>query len=317
LHWIGDGFVAAEALSEFNKPIVWTLHDMSAFTGGCYYSQECDRYTKSCGNCLILGHNKSWDLSRWVWQRKAKAWQNLKLTVLTPSKWLADCAKSSSLLKNSDIRVIPYGLDTRTYKPCDRQTAKNILNLPQDRQLILFGALSSTSNKRKGFPLLMQALKQLSNYENSQNWELIVFGASQPKEKLDIDFKTRYIGTLSDEIFLALIYAAADVFVAPSVQENLPNAVMEALACGTPCVAFQIGGMPDLIEHKQNGYWAHAFATEDLAQGIAWVLESRQRWQVLSSRAREKVQQEFTLEKQARRYLSVFEEVSTTTFKQS
>ena len=163
LHWIGDGFVAAEALSEFNKPIVWTLHDMSAFTGGFCYSQECDRYTKSCGNCLILGHNKSWDLSRWVWQRKAKARQNLKLTVVTPSQWLADSAKSSSLFKNSDIRVIPCGLDSGTYKPCDRQTARNILNLPQDRQLILFGALSSTSNKRKGFPLLMQALKQLIN----------------------------------------------------------------------------------------------------------------------------------------------------------
>lgn len=169
LHWIGDGFVAAEALSEFNKPIVWTLHDMSAFTGACCYSQECDGYTKSCGNCPLLDHNKSWDLSRWVWQRKAKAWQNLKLTFVSPSKWLADCAKSSSLFKNSDIRVIPYGLDTGTYKPCDLQTARNILNLPQDRQLILFGAMNSTSNKRKGFPLLMQALKQLSNYENSQN----------------------------------------------------------------------------------------------------------------------------------------------------
>lgn len=297
LHWIGDGFVAAEALSEFNKPIVWTLHNMSAFTGGCCYSQECDRYTKSCGNCPILGHNKSWDLSRWVWQRKAKAGPNLKLTVLTPSKWLADSAKSSSLLKNSNIRVIPNGLDTGTYKPCDRQTARNILNLPQDRQLILFSALNSTSKKRKGFPLLLQALKQLSNYENSHNWELIVFGTSQPKEKQDIDLKTRYLGTLSDDIFLAIIYAAADVFVAPSVQDNLPNAAMEALACGTPCVAFKIGGMPDLIEHKQNGYLAHPFATEDLAQGIAWVLESRQRWQVLSSRAREKVEQEFTLEK--------------------
>ena len=269
LHWIGDGFVAAEALSEFNKPIVWTLHDMSAFTGGCYYSQECDRYTKSCGNCLILGHNKSWDLSRWVWQRKAKAWQNLKLTVVTRSKWLADSAKSSSLLKNSDIRVIPNGLDTGPYKPCDRQTARNILNLPQDRQLVLFGALNSTSNKRKGFPFLQQALKQLSNYEKSQNWEVIVVGASQPKEKLDIDLKTRYLGTLSDDISLALIYAAADVFVAPSVQDNLPNTVMKALAFGTPCVAFQIGGMPDLIEHKQNRYLAHPFATEDLAQEIA------------------------------------------------
>ena len=112
--------------------------------------------------------------------------------------------------------------------------------------------------------------------------------------KTDIDFKTRYLGTLSDEISLALIYAAADVFVAPSVHENLPNTVIESLACGTPCVAFKIAGMPDLIQHKQNGYLAHPFATEDLAPGIAWVLESPQRWQVLSSRAREKVEQEFT-----------------------
>ncbi|WP_333122432.1 MULTISPECIES: glycosyltransferase [unclassified Microcoleus] len=145
----------------------------------------------------------------------------------------------------------------------------------------------------------------------------MVLGASQPKEKQDIDFKTRYLPTLSDDISLELIYAAAEIFVAPSVQDNLPNAVREALACSTPCVAFQIGGMPDLIEHKQNGYLAHPFATEDLAQGIAWVLESPQRWQVLSSRAREKVEQEFTLEKQARRYLFVFEEGSTKTFKQS
>lgn len=123
----------------------------------------------------------------------------------------------------------------------------------------------------------MQALKQLTNYENSQNWELIVFGASQPKEKQDIDFKTPYLGILSDDIFLALIYAAADIFVPPSVQDNLPNTVMESLAWDTPCVAFQIGRMPDLIEHKQNGYLAHPFATEDLAPGIAWVLESRQR----------------------------------------
>ena len=193
--------------------------------------------------------------------------------------------------------MIPNGLDTGTYKPCDRQTARNILNFPQDPQRILFGALNSTSNKRKGFPLLLQALKPLNNYENSQNRELIVFGASQPTEKLNIDLKTRYLGTLSDDIYLALIYAAADVFVAPSVQENLPNTVMEALACGTSCVAFKIGGMPDLIEHKQNGYLAHPFAIEYLAQGMAWVLESRQRWQVLSSRAREKVEQEFTLEK--------------------
>jgi glycosyltransferase involved in cell wall biosynthesis len=309
LHWICDGFVPIEALARFNKPIVWTFHDMWAFTGGCCYSGECARYTKSCGTCPQLGSNLAFDLSRWVWWRKAKAWQQLKLTIVTPSKWLAECAKSSSLFQNTPIEVIPNGLDIGIYKPIERQTARSLLKLPQNKQLVLFGTLNLTSYKRKGFHLLQPALKLLSHFEGLREWELVILGASEPKEKLDLGLKIHYLGTLRDDASIALVYAAADVFVAPSIQDNLPNAVMEALACGTPCVAFKIGGMPDLIEHKQNGYLAHPFAIEDLAKGIAWVLEDKQRWQVLSTRAREKVEQEFTLEKQANRYLSLFKEV--------
>jgi glycosyltransferase involved in cell wall biosynthesis len=205
--------------------------------------------------------------------------------------------------------VIPNGLDLQKYKPIERSLARKLLDLPQDKQLILFGAMKSTSDRRKGFHLLLPALQKLSQSEWQKRLELVVFGASEPLEPPDFGFKANYIGKLGDDISLSLLYAAADVFVAPSVQDNLPNTVMEALACGTPCVAFKIGGMPDMIEHEQNGYLAQPYEVEDLARGIAWVLEDRERYEKLCDRAREKAEEEFTLELQAQRYLSLYKEL--------
>jgi glycosyltransferase involved in cell wall biosynthesis len=181
--------------------------------------------------------------------------------------------------------------------------------LPQDKQLVLFGALKATSDKRKGFHLLQPALQDLSKSGWQEGLELVIFGSSAPEKPLDLGFKTHYLGTLSDDLSLALVYSAADVFVLPSTQDNLPNTVLEAIACGTPCVAFNIGGMPDMIEHQKNGYLAQPYKIEDLAQGIAWVLENKERHRKLGDRAREKAEQEFTLEIQARRYLSLFTEI--------
>ena len=307
LHWIGWEFIRIEELKKFNVPIIWTLHDMWAFTGGCHYSQECDRYTKSCGFCPQLHSNKDGDLSRWVWQRKAKAWQDMNLTIVTPSEWLAKCAKASSLFQDLPIKVIPNGLDTQKYKPIDKQLAKKLIGLSSDKQIILFGAVSATSDARKGFHLLMPALQKLKCSQKQERIELVVFGSSQPNNPPDFGFKVHYLGRLYDDISLALLYAAADVFVAPSIQDNLPNTVMEALACGTPCVAFNIGGMSDMIEHQQNGYLAQAFVDEDLATGIIWVLEDQERHRKLSDRARKKVEQEFTLEAQASAYLRLYQ----------
>ena len=309
LHWVCAGFMQVETISKLNKPLVWTLHDMWAFTGGCTYNGKCDRYIVSCGTCPQLGSSKAWDLSRWVWQRKVKAWQNLNLTIVTPSLWLANCASSSSLFKNLRVEVIPYGLNTEIYRPINRQVAREMLRLPQDKQLILFGSLRATSEKRKGFNLLQQAMQDLSQSGCQNDVELVVFGASEPENSPEFGFKAHYLGTLNDDLSLGLAYAAADVFVAPSVQDNLPNTVMEAIACGTPCVAFKVGGMPDLIEHQKNGYLAQPYQIEDLAQGIAWVLNNQERHQKLSHRAREKAEQEFTLKIQASRYLSLFTEI--------
>lgn len=323
LHWVCHGYLSIESIAKFQKPIVWTLHDMWAFTGGCHYSQECDRYINSCGACPQLSSSKNADISRWVWQRKLKAWQDVNLTIVTPSTWLAKCARSSSLFKDVRVEVILNGLDTQHYKPIPQQVARSLLNLPQNKQLILFGAMYPNSDRRKGFHWLQQALKNIRKSEGHDSIEIAIFGAARPQESIELGLPSHYLGRLNDDISLAVVYSAADVFVAPSTQDNLPNTVMEALACGTPCVAFNIGGMPDMIEHQHNGYLAQAFDSEDLARGIIWVLEHQENHQSsydssvsltvpqyltnsLRHRARQKAEKEFNLELQARRYESLY-----------
>jgi glycosyltransferase involved in cell wall biosynthesis len=307
LHWVCNGFLQIETLGKLNKPLVWTLHDMWAFTGGCHYSQSCDRYTQSCGACPQLHSQKNWDLSRWVWQRKAKAWKDLNLTLVSPSVWLADCARSSLLFQSRQIEVIPHGLNLTTYRPIEPAIARRLLNLPPDKQLVLFGASpGTTGDKRKGFHLLQPALQQLSQSGWQDRLELVVFGSSQPGRPIDLSFKTHYLGQFHDDLSLALVYSAADVMVVPSLQEAFGQTASEAIACGTPVVTFAATGLKDIISHQQDGYLAQPFEVEDLAHGIAWVLEDDERHQKLRTAARERAEREFTLELQAHRYRSLF-----------
>ena len=310
LHWVADAYLRLETFRKFRKPLVWTLHDMWAFTGGCFYSEECHRYTDVCGCCPVLGSRKEKDLSRWVFRRKLKNWQNLDLTVVAPSNWLAECARKSALFERCRVEVIPNGIDVNVYRPIERTLARRILNLPEQKKIVLFGALSATSDQRKGYHLLKPALQRLRReYRGTEDVELVVFGAEPPEVLPDLDFRVHYVGKLYDDPSLAMLYSAADVFVAPSVQDNLPNTVLEALACGTPCVAFDIGGMPDMITHKVSGYLAKPYETEDLSRGVSWVLEDDEHRQKLGQNARIKVESDFALEKIAGRYLELYQEI--------
>lgn len=312
LHWINDAFIQIESIAKFNRPVVWSLHDMWAFTGGCHYTHEgangsiCDRYTQSCGSCPLLNSTQERDLSRSIWQRKAKAWKSLDLTIVALSEWLAKSARSSSLFRDTRIEVIPNGIDTTRYRPIDQAMAREALRLPQNKRLVLFGATDATGDRRKGFHLLQPALQKLAYAGWSDSIELVVFGADRPQHPPEFGMNVHYLGTFRDDLSLALLYSAADVFILPSTQENLANTIMEALACGTPCVTFEIGGMPDLIEHQRTGYLARPFEVEDLAQGIVWTIEHIDR---LRLRSREKVEQEFTQTRQAQRYQALFEEI--------
>lgn len=305
LHWIGSGFVQIETIARFRQPVCWTLHDMWAFTGGCHYSDGCDRFTQCCGACPILRSDRTIDITQQVWQRKMTAWQNTLLQIITPSRWLANIARSSSLLQNSAITVIPNGVDTKIYRSIPPALARTQLKLPTDKQLILFGSLNATSDHRKGFDLLIAALALLDETAKRQA-QLVIFGADQGRNSPNFGLKTHYLGELKTDQSLALAYGAADVFVLPSRQDNLPNTLLEALACGTPCVSFGIGGIPEAIDHQVNGYVAKAFDPQDLATGISWVLEHTDHLN-LHQNARQKAEQEYSLTVQAHRYQLLYE----------
>ncbi len=284
VHWIGRGFLPIRALGRLNRPVVFTLHDTWAFTGGCHYPQDCTRYRDSCGSCPYLSSTGKRDLSRWVLKTKKKAWKVTDLTVVAPSKWIAKCAESSSLLRHARIVVIPNCLDTRVFKPLNKVFAREVFNFG-DKQIILAGGWSIEKDARKGFDLLQTAMKHLASRGLADRATLVVFGAPQSGDNDYSAFQMRQVGHLHDDESLATCYSAADIFVAPSRQDNLPNTVMEAMACGTPCVAFDIGGMADMIEHKKNGYLARPFDVHDLAYGISWVLEDEERRRALAQAA--------------------------------
>jgi len=310
LHWVANGMIRVESLARFRRPLLWTLHDSWPFTGGCHVPFDCTRYRESCGRCPALGSDGERDVSRRLWGRKKRSWQDLDLTVVAPSNWLAGCARQSSLFKDVRVERIPNGLDLARYRPVDRGTARDLLGLPRDRKLILFGGKGGTSDRNKGFHLLLESLGHLARRGWGDKADLVLFGASRPEPAPDLGFASHWLGWLNDDVSMTLMYAAADVFVAPSMQENLSYTVMEALACGTPCVAFDQGGTSDLVEQGVTGFRARCFDPEDLARSVAWVLQDDDLRRVLSFQARQKVEREFSLELVARRYAELYAELA-------
>lgn len=309
LHWVNDGFMRIETLGSFDRPIVWTFHDMWPFAGGEHYVGGSVRYKEGYSRTNRPAVESGFDVNRWVWNRKRRSWKTLQnnLVIATPSRWLADCVRQSILFRDFRIEVLPNGIDHERFKPMRRDIVRDILGLPKDRKLILFAAGSATTDKRKGYHLLIDALQHLQSMGQYDEYELVVFGAASGIDSFRM--KTRYLGKLHDEISMALVYAAADVFLAPSLEDNLPNTVLESLACGTPVAAFNIGGMPDMIAHRHNGYLAAPYDTAELAHGLQWIVDKQARWEQLSEKARATVLDGFTLELAARRYLDLYEEI--------
>ena len=305
LHWICGGMMRVEDIPRIKAPIVWSLHDMWAFTGGCHYDEECEGYKETCGNCKVLGSNRQNDLSTKIFKRKQKAFASkTDMTIVGLSNWLNECAQESTLLKDKNHINLPNPIDTNVFKPFDKEKARELWSLPKDKKLILFGAMGATSDPRKGFKELNEAMKQLT----SKNIEFVVFGSSEPLNAPDFGFKTHYLGHLHDDFSLVMLYSAVDVMIVPSLQENLSNAIMESLSCGTPVVAFDVGGNSDMIKHQINGYLAKPFDTTDLANGIEWVLNNPN-YNDLCKNAREKVIREFDSVVVAKKYIKLYKEV--------
>lgn len=309
LFWVNNGFIRLENLGKIKKPSVWTLHDMWPFTGGCHYDDGCGRFRDHCGSCPHIYSKSNRDISRRILQRKLNAWRDWDVTIVATSQWLAEEARASTIFCDRDIRVIPNTIDIDKYKPMPKSMARSIVNLPLDKRIVMFSAAAAVSNPRKGGYLLKAAIEQIAHTNAGADVELVVVGASAPKYGRDFDVPVHYMGTLADDISQVVLYSAADLLVAPSIQENLSNTVMESLACGTPVVAFRIGGMPDMIEHRGNGYLAQAFDSNDLAQGILWLLESDDRLEKASARARSGVVENFAFPLIAERYATLYKEL--------
>jgi len=305
LHWIAGGMLRIEDLAKISAPIVWSLHDMWAFTGGCHYDEECGRFKTRCGMCPVLGSNKALDLSRkLVLLKQASFSKHPNLTIIGLSQWLASQAKASWLFRQTPVVNLPNPIDTTLFSPFDKRQARRLFNFPLGKKLVLFGAMGATTDPRKGFKELEQALAQL----DSDNIELIVFGSSQPKAPQCFKQKTHYLGQLHDDLSLRVLYSAADVMVVPSLQENLSNAIMESLACGTPVVGFGVGGNSDLIEHEQTGFLAKPFQVSDLAFGLDWVLNAPN-YNDLCQNARDKVLSEFDSKVVVEKYVALYDKV--------
>jgi len=222
---------------------------------------------------------------------------------------MAECALASSLFHTARVKVIHNAIDVESYKPIGKRAARDFLSLPQDKILILFGAMNFTKDRNKGFHLLVKALNEMAGSSWSDCIELVTFGSTETAPPPELNIATRNLGMLTDDNRLVHAYSAADVFVLPSIQESLGYTVMEAMACGTPCVAFNQGGVPDLIEHRHNGYLAQPFEPSDLAQGIKWVLENEDRHHGLSLADRQKVSHEFSGEMVAQQHMALYREL--------
>jgi glycosyltransferase involved in cell wall biosynthesis len=307
LNWVGNGMLPLSDISKIKCPVVWTFHDMWPFTGGCHYDNNCGKYRTQCSRCPQLKSRRSSDLSRWGWQAKNRAWVSKKYKAVVPSRWMAQTARDSRILKNARIEVIPYGIDSEVYKPVDKKIARGILNLPPDKKIVLFGAVAPGADSRKGSALLFDSLPHLRKIFSPQELELVIFGHVAGSFTSSTGYNIAAAGYLQDDPSMVLLYSAADVLVVPSLQDNLPLTAMESLACGTPVAAFNIGGMPDMIGHKENGYLAEPFDPGDLAEGIRWILQRPD--SEVKTAARGKILREFSLERSVNSHLDLYREL--------
>jgi glycosyltransferase involved in cell wall biosynthesis len=302
--------MSIEDIGRFSKPIVWTLHDMWAFSGTEHY---IDDELTARWRTGYFAHNRpsnhrGLDVDSWVWHRKRRAWQQ-PIHIVTPSQWLADCARTSCLMRDWPIHTIPNTLDTEKFSPQDKTMARKKLGLPEDKHLVLFGSPGDEQNLRKGWDILKLALAQLST--RITNVAGVIFGQSKPVDPPQLGLPLYWMGRLNDEVTVALLYSAVDVVVVPSRQDNLPQTGTEAQTCGCPVVAFNTCGLPSVVIHQETGYLAKCFDSDDLAKGIEWVLADTERHARLSHQARERAVQLWSPDVVSKQYINVYEQAIT------
>ena len=313
LHWVNQGMLSLKDLKKIlqsGKPIVWTMHDMWPCTGICHHARECDKYHKECHHCPYLynGGAKK-DLSHQTFKKKKELYQLSPITFITCSQWLKERAGQSALLDQHPIVHIPNPIKTNLFTPRNKVEARQKCNLPTDKKLILFGSVKIT-DKRKGIDYFIESCKILAEKhpELVNNLGVAVYGKESEQLKSLVPFQVYALDYISHEKELVNVYNAVDLYVTPSLEENLPNTIMEAMACGIPCVGFNVGGIPEMIDHLHNGYVADYKSAEDFANGIHWTL-SESEYQSLSEEARRKVTSSYSESTIAKKYIEVYNKI--------
>lgn len=277
LHWINQGFLSLKSIRKIidsGKPVVWTLHDMWPFTGICHYSGSCDKYLTECHHCPLLLHGGSQkDLSTRVFRKKEKMLRGAHITFVACSHWLEKLASQSALLTGQRVISIPNAINTSLFRPENKAAARLSFNLPADKTLLLFSSMKIT-DKRKGIDFMVEACRYLAETQPqlAEKLGIVIVGKEAAAMKGMFPFPVYAVDYVADEKRMASLYNAVQAFVTPSLQDNLPNTIVEAMSCGTPCVGFEVGGIPEMIDHKINGYIARYQDAKDLAEGILYVL---------------------------------------------
>jgi len=301
-HWVLGGFLnfrIIRKIIKLGKPVVFFVHDMWAITGGCHHSFTCEKYKSHCSNCPLFKTTRERDFSFRQFKIKSRLYKHSNVYFAAESKWIMDCAKQSALTKNRPIFYIPNALDPR-FKPIDKHSSRLALDVTSDRKVIAFGA-TAIENPYKGWSYFLEALNILHENEKHRDLILLVFGSGHGAELAQsIPFKSKFLGFLQDEYSMILAYNAADVYVVPSLADNLPTTVQESLGCGTPVTGFTVGGIPDMISHQKNGYLAEYKNPEDLAKGIEYCLENELSGSVLEG---------FSVETVVEKHLQLIKEV--------
>ena len=314
LHWV-EKFISNKSLvqlAELGKPVVWTLHDQRPFTGGCHYTSGCTGFIDGCHDCKQLVFDPH-HLPEKVLADRQKILAAMDLTIVTPSNWLAKEAHKSRLLRDKPIRVIANSVDTDLFFPVPKGTAKSMLGISQDVVTLMFGA-QHNREKRKGFDELMESLQICLQHPSFQKaceagrFQIISIG-DKGSDISQLPIKSNNFGYIEDDHKLAILYSATDLFIIPSLEDNLPNSLLEAMACGTPVAAFDTGGIPDLLKQGVNGLLAEKGNTAELANAMLMLVFDSDKRARLGRNSRMLIEAAFQQESQASKYLALFEEL--------
>jgi len=279
---------------------------MNPFTGGCHFSTGCEAFSEQCRNCPQLGRSGDNDLSTEVFAHKQLAYEGKNLHIVTPSRWLTGEAKRSQLLAGAkSFQTIPNGLDLDLFSPQDKRAARASLGLPSSGVVLAFGA-DSVTNRRKGFNELLAALSLINSKVPLTG---LIFGRGVIETPVPGLANLLQLGYVADAERQSLVYSAADIVVVPSLEDNLPNVGLEAMACGTPVVGFDIGGVPDYVRPGETGSLARPADPADLAHQLSWLIDHSEERLGRGRRARRMMEREFSQETQARAYIRLYEQL--------